>query len=101
MSKVICIYKYIILTRYVFWLTSCQTSLQLGASVLPPSFCALKKKKRKENEFPSITETDAVLLSLKPQSTLQRGEGEMAVPLVMHPVGTAEGAPLHEASMSD
>lgn len=78
MSKVNCIYKYII-TCYVFWLTDCRAFHSWGKCSTP--YSVLKRKKKSVwGHFQAPLNPDAVLHSLKPQSTLQRGETKWQSP---------------------
>ena len=74
----------------------------VGVSVLSLILC-LKKKKKKSvlGHFPAPLKPDAVLHSLKPQSTLRRGDTKWQSALEMHHVDTGESTPLHTASLSD
>lgn len=52
----------------------------VGASVLPLVLCLKEEKKSVWGHFPAPLKPDAVLHSLKPQSTLQRGETKWQSP---------------------
>lgn len=106
-SKVICIYKYIILTCYVFRLTSCRAFHSWGPSWTPHSVLESQKtKKTKKRQislgaFPSTTETRCSSSLTEVTKHLAKGGEEMAATLALHHVDSGESSPLLTASLSD
>lgn len=75
----------------------------VGVSVLFLILCLKKKKKKNQSggHLGAPLKPDAVLHSLKPQSTLQRGETGWQSPWKCIMWTPGESTPLHTASQSD